>query len=212
MAEAGTGKSRLCYEFIERCRANGLQVQEAHGLAHGRTIPLRPMLEMFRSRFGIAPADDDRAAREKIAGALLLLDPSFADALPLLFDFLGVPDPELPAPRLDPELAQRQVRETFRRIVHADTRSRTVVSLIEDLHWLDAPSDALVVDLISSTRGLALLNFRPEYGAEWMTRPTYQQLTLEPLGPEAARDGARLDRRRPERARAPRTHRRADRR
>ena len=191
VAEAGTGKSRLCYEFVERCRANGLQVLEAHGLAHGRTIPLRPMLEMFRSRFGIAPADDDRSAREKIAGALLLLDPSFADALPLLFDFLGVPDPERPAPRLDPELAQRQIRETFRRIVHADTRSRTVVSLIEDLHWLDAPSDALVadlVDLIPSTRGLALLNFRPEYAAEWMKHPTYQQLTLEPLGPEAARD------------------------
>ena len=46
---------------------------------------------------------DDRSAREKIAGRMVLLDNHFAGALPLLFDFLGVGDPQHPAPRLDPE-------------------------------------------------------------------------------------------------------------
>ena len=96
VAEAGTGKSRLCFEFLERCRARGMRVYEGRAVAHGRNIPFLPILELFRAYFGITDEDDDRSAREKIAGRLLLLDESFADALPLLFDFLGVADPAAP--------------------------------------------------------------------------------------------------------------------
>src|SRR5262249_55659904 len=38
VAEPGTGKSRLCYEFAERCRAKGIAVYEAHAVAHGKAI------------------------------------------------------------------------------------------------------------------------------------------------------------------------------
>ncbi|MGH8675459.1 MAG: adenylate/guanylate cyclase domain-containing protein, partial [Burkholderiales bacterium] len=91
VAPAGTGKSRLCFELVEACRAKHLAVIEAQAVAHGRSIPLRPVLEMFRQRFGITEGDNELAAREKIAGALLLLDPSFAEILPEIFEFLGVP-------------------------------------------------------------------------------------------------------------------------
>src|SRR5436309_3036044 len=161
------------------------------GLAHGRSIPLRPVLEMFRQRFGITERDTDLAAREKIAGALLLLDPSFAEILPAMFEFMGVPDPARPAPRIAPEAAQRRMLEHVRRIVKADTRDRTVVTLIEDLHWLDDASDRFVAELVEiapATRMLLLLNFRPEYTAEWTKRSTVQQIALQPLGPEAVRE------------------------
>ncbi len=62
--------------------------------------------------------------------------------------------------------------------------------LIEDLHWVDAASDAFVgeyVDAIVNGPGLLLLNFRPEYRADWMQKTWYQQLPLNPLGPEAIR-------------------------
>jgi predicted ATPase len=181
VAPAGTGKSRLCFELVERCRAKGLVVLEAQAAAHGRSIPLRPVLEMFRQRFGIGDRDSDLAAREKIAGALLLLDPSFAEMLPAIFEFIGVPDPARPAPPIDPEAAQRRMLEHVRRIVKADTRDRTVVTLIEDLHWLDDASDRFVAELVEiapATRVLLLLNFRPEYAAEWTKRSTVQQIAL----------------------------------
>ncbi len=216
VAPAGTGKSRLCFELVERCRAKGLSVIEAQAVAHGRSIPLRPVLEMFRQRFGINEGDTDLAAREKIAGALLLLDPSFAEILPAMFEFMGVPDPARPAPRIDPEAAQRRMLEHVRRIVQADTRDRTVVTLIEDLHWLDDASDRFVAELVEiapATRALLLLNFRPEYTAEWTKRSSVQQIALQPLGPEAVREMlAARNRRRPERPRPagadPRAHRR----
>src|SRR2546425_314790 len=140
-----------------------------------------------------APASTERAhaAREKIAGAVLLLDPSFAEILPAMFEFMGVPDPARPAPRIDPEAARRRMLEHVRRIVQADSRDRTVVTLIEDLHWLDDASDRFVAELVEiapATRMLLLLNFRPEYAAEWLERSSVQQIALQPLGPEAVRE------------------------
>jgi hypothetical protein len=71
--------------------------------AHGRSIPLIPILEISRSYRGISERDDDRSAREKIAGRLLLGDESFRDVLPVLFDFLGVADPSQPATPMEAE-------------------------------------------------------------------------------------------------------------
>ena len=47
-------------------------VTEGRGVAHGRRIPLLPVIEMLRGYFGIGEDDDARLAREKIAGRLLL--------------------------------------------------------------------------------------------------------------------------------------------
>ena len=72
----GVGKSRLCHEFAERCRARGIEVFEAQAQSHGKATPFMPVLQMLRAYFGIADPDTDRIAREQIAGRSLLLDPS----------------------------------------------------------------------------------------------------------------------------------------
>jgi len=188
VADAGTGKSRLCFEFLERCRARGMRVFEARAVAHGRNVPLLPILELFRAYFGITAEDDDRSAREKIAGRMVLLDLAFADALPLLFDFLGVADPQRPAPRLDPEVRQRQLLAVLREVTQNVSEAHPTVTLIEDLHWLDAASGefiAQMVDARAGSRNLLLLNFRPEYHADWMQKSWYRQIPLTPLGREA---------------------------
>ena len=188
VAEAGTGKSRLCFEFAEQCRARGVQVNEAHAVAHGKLIPFLPVLEMLRAIFDIGEQDADRTAREKIAGRLLLLARDFEDVLPFLFDFLGIPDPERPGPRLDPDERQRRLFAILRRIVRARSEREPVVMLIEDLHWIDAASEMFLERLVESvvdTRTLLLVNFRPEYRARWMQKSSYQQIPLLPLGREA---------------------------
>jgi hypothetical protein len=144
VAEAGTGKSRLCYEFAERCRAREISVYEAHGVAHGKAVPLLPVLEFWRGYFGIIEHDTARAARDKIAGQMLQLDETLAEGLPLMFDFLGVPDPERPAPALGPEARQRQLFELIRRLARARSAREPAVLLFEDLHWFDRASEELI--------------------------------------------------------------------
>ncbi len=185
VGEAGMGKSRLCYEFAQRCRASGLLTREAHGVAYGKAIPFLPVLELLRGTFGIEERDSDQTAREKIAGRLLLLDKAFDESLPLVFEFLGVPDPERPAQRMDPEARQRQLFAVVKRIVHARSRREAGVILLEDLHWFDVGTEAFLeqlIEAVSGTRTLLLVNFRPEYHASWMQKSYYQQLPLLPLG------------------------------
>src|SRR5438477_2121250 len=150
VAEAGVGKSRLCFEFLARCRSRGLRVYEAHGVAHGRNIPFLPMQALFRAYFGITEQDGERDARQKVAGRLILLADDFRDALPLVCDFLGVPDPERPVARMDPEARERQLRAIATRIVQVDERQGSTVTLLEDLHWFDRSSDALLETLVVS--------------------------------------------------------------
>jgi len=151
-------------------------------------VPLLPILEMFRDYFAVTHRDDDQVAREKIAGRMLLLDRELEPFLPLAFEFLGVPDPERPAAAMEPAVRQRQLFAFTRRLVQARSAREPAVLLLDDAHWIDEGSDAFVAqlaDVVPGTRTMLLLNFRPEYGAEWMARPTYQQLPLHPLGTEA---------------------------
>jgi class 3 adenylate cyclase len=191
VAEAGTGKSRLCFEFLERCRAKGLKILEGHAVAHGKNIPLLPILQVFRGYYGISDFDDDRAVREKIAGRLLLLDPGLVDSLPLQFEFFGVPDPDRPVPPMETEAKQRQLFTVMRRVIQSTGPEDLIVTLIEDLHWMDSVSATFLeelVDAVSGSNFLLLVNFRPEYRADWTSRAYYRQIPLAPLGPDAVRE------------------------
>jgi adenylate cyclase len=185
VAEAGVGKSRLTLEFAERCRGEGLEVFEAQAQSHGQSIPFMPVLQMLRAYFGIGEREPERLTREKIAGRSLLLDPELAEELPLIFDFLGVPDPDRPVAQMSPEARARALGRVVCRLIDAPARRHTVVLVVEDLHWMDEGSDTMLDEMINAVAGthtLALLNFRPEYSLEWDASPIYRRLSLEPLG------------------------------
>ncbi|HEX7279211.1 MAG TPA: adenylate/guanylate cyclase domain-containing protein [Solirubrobacterales bacterium] len=184
VAEPGIGKSRLCLEFSQRCRAEGLEVFEAQAQAHGKSIPFMPILQMLRSFYGIGDQDPEQTAREKIAGRSLLLDPGFAADLPLVFDFLGVPDPERPVPKMNPEGRGRALGEFLCRLVSNPARRKTLVLIVEDLHWIDEGSQMMLHGLIEGMEGtptLVLVNYRPEHSPAWEESPVFEAIELQPL-------------------------------
>jgi class 3 adenylate cyclase/tetratricopeptide (TPR) repeat protein len=190
VGDAGLGKSRLCEEFTASCTRRGITVRRTAGLSHARTVPLLPVLTLLRDYFGITEADAPRAAREKVAGRLLLLDPAFADSLPLLFDLLEVPDPERPAPQLNPELRMRRIFEVLAELTRHRSAHETLVVLWEDLHWLDPQSHGFLdrlVRLYPGTRTLVVANFRPDFHPPWIDDPWYRSLPLAPLPVGAVR-------------------------
>ncbi len=189
VGEAGVGKSRLCYEFAERCRERGMPVYHVAAQAHARSVPLAPVLALLRDFFGIGERDPDRLARERIEEAIIGLDPGLGEELPLFFELLAVADPERPAERMDPEARQRRLLALLKRLARAQSAQQPILTVIEDLHWLDSASEAYLanhVEALQGTQSMALVNFRPDYHAQWMSRSYYRQIALSPLGTEAS--------------------------
>ena len=188
---AGVGKSRLCQEFVERCRSRSLPVVEVHCLSHARTAPLGVLRELLRGALGVNQDAEPDLARERISERLVALDPSLVDALPLAHDLLAVSDPSSAEPAGGPLAQERAVAGLLRRLLRARGAAGAFVVHLDDAHWIDPQSERLLAelaDVASTTRALLLLNFRPEFHAAWMGRSYYQQLSVAPLGREATRE------------------------
>ena len=121
VAEPGTGKSRLCYEFAERCRARGDPgLRGARRRPREGRCPCFPILELFRGYFGITEQDtrrggarEDRradAAARRDARARRCRSCSISSACPI---------PSGRLRHMDPEARQRQLFDVVRRVVHA---------------------------------------------------------------------------------------------
>ncbi len=62
--------------------------------------------------------------------------------------------------------------------------NQPLMLIFEDLHWIDADSQALLevlADSIAASRILLLVNYRPEYSHAWANKSYYTQLRLDPL-------------------------------
>ena len=72
--------------------------------------------------------------------------------------------------RLDPPQRRQQTLEGVKRLLLRESQVQPVVVVFEDLHWIDAETQALVDALVESlptARILLLVNYRPEYQHTW---------------------------------------------
>jgi adenylate cyclase len=142
-------------------------------------MPLLPVIEFYRGSFGIEACEEAHEARLKIARGALRADATLEAELPLLFEFLGVPDADRPAPALDPEARERRLLELFRRIAMARGPGETLVLVLEDLHGTDPATERFLAAIAAATErnGDASPRHLPSrYGAGWMRRSYYQQI------------------------------------
>ena len=83
----------------------------------------------------------------------------------LLDDLLGIADPEVPLPKIDPGCAAAAVDRADQRRVAGPHRPRRSI-VIEDAHWIDEVSESMLADfltVIPQTPSLVLITYRPEY-------------------------------------------------
>jgi class 3 adenylate cyclase/tetratricopeptide (TPR) repeat protein len=191
VADPGVGKSRLVHEFVADCVAGGLPVASTAGVAHGRYVPLLPILALYREYFGIGPLLSPEAARERIETKMVALDPSFAGELPLLFEILGVPDPRRPLRPVGAHERQSRLLSLLSQAIRAHGPHAATVLVIEDLHWLDDASRAVLEALVTAipgTRTVLVGTTRPEYAATWADTGPHARISLEPLEAAPADD------------------------
>jgi tetratricopeptide (TPR) repeat protein len=190
MADAGTGKSRLFYEFKVTSQS-GWMVLEAFSVSHGKATAYLPLLELLRDYCRIGADDDARTRREKVTGRILALDRGLEDTLPYLFALLGLVEGSDPLAQMDGQMRRRRTHEAMKRVLLRESLNQPLMVIFEDLHWIDSETQALLnllVDSIGTARMLLLVNYRPEYQHHWGSRTYYTQIRLDPLGRESAEE------------------------
>jgi tetratricopeptide (TPR) repeat protein len=183
VADAGTGKSRLFYEFKATLPPE-CKVLEAYSVSHGKAWAYQPVLGLLYRYFGIGDTDDKPARRAKLETRLSTLDAALTDTFLYIFTLLGIQDTPDPIAQMDPQVKRIRTLEAFKRIVLCESVKQPAVLIFEDLHWIDGETQALLdllAEGIANARVLLLVNYRPEYRHDWGNKSYYTQLRLDPL-------------------------------
>jgi len=186
VGEAGVGKSRLLLQFRERLPRDGFTYLEGSCIQYGDSIPYLPFRQALKSCFDIVEGDSESVSRAKIEAKILGLGGNVLLAFPPLCDIMSLTVGDDSYNKLEP--AQKRVRifEAVWDVLLMESRSKTVVLVIEDCHWIDKTSEELLshlIDLLTDTRIMLILLYRPEYNHQWGSRSFYTQITLNELSP-----------------------------
>jgi len=190
VGDAGIGKSRLVWEFTRDSEIQGWQVLEAGGIFYaGRTI-YYPITRLLRQCFGIGDLDDGETSRRKVSDRLRAFAPDLDDARSAIMFLLDM-DPEDPAwSAMDPPKRRAAVSEAFVRLAIKLGEEAPTVLVVEDLHWIDNATHALLDALVgqmATARVLLLVDYRKGHDPDWSHRERVTRLDLEPLSEASVR-------------------------
>jgi hypothetical protein len=180
----GIGKSRLVREVTALAAARGVEVFTGYCQSHTSDIPFYAVARLLRAASGLRGLDDT-AARAQVRAQAPDADP---EDLLLFEDLLGIADPEMAVPKIDPDARRRRLTALVNTASLA--RKAPVIYVIEDAHWIDEVSESMLADfltVIPQTSSLVLITYRPEYTGALSRVPGTQSIALTPLSdPETA--------------------------
>ncbi len=188
VGEAGVGKSRLFYEFTHSHPVQGWLIVESGSVSYGKATTYLPVIDLLKGYFKIQDRDDQREIRDKVIGRVLGLDRSLEPLLPPVLTLLDVPVDDPGWTALEPPQRRERILDAVKRLLLRESQVQPLLLVIEDLHWIDSETQALLdglVERLGSTRVLLLVNYRPEYEPRWGKKTFYSQLRLESLLPES---------------------------
>jgi class 3 adenylate cyclase/predicted ATPase len=191
VGEPGVGKSRLVYEFTHSHRTQEWLVLEAGSVSYGKATSYLPVIDLLKGYFKIHDRESHGEIREKVTGKLLSLDRALEPALAPLLSLLEVPAEDEAWGRLDPPQRRQQILDAVKRLLLRESQVQPLLLSVEDLHWIDGETQALLDSLVQSlptARVLLLASYRPEYRHGWGSKTYYRQLRVDPLPAESADD------------------------
>jgi class 3 adenylate cyclase len=178
----GIGKSRLVREVSALATARRVEVFSTFCESHATDVPFHVVTRVLRAAFRVHGLEDAHARRRVRARVRAVMPDADPEDMLLLDDLLGIADPKVELPRIDPDARRR-------RLINAASLARKApaVYVVEDTHWIDEVSESMLAEfltVIPQTPTLVLITYRPEYTGRL---PGAQSIALAPLtDPETA--------------------------
>ncbi len=174
----GIGKSRLVREVAAMATRRKVEVFSAFCESHASDVPFHVVARLLRAVIGVRGLDPP-AARERVRSRIPDADP---EDMVLFDDLLGIADPDVTLPKIDPDARRRRLTA----LVNAASLARKVaaVFVIEDAHWIDEVSESMLAEfltVIPQTPSMVLVTYRPEYQGTLSRVAGAQTIALAPL-------------------------------
>lgn len=175
---AGIGKSRMVREVAAIATGRGADVLWAFCESLTSEIPQHVVSLLLRAAAGVGELAG-AAARARVRSRFPGADP---EDLLLLDDLLGIANPEVPPPHIDPDARRRRLTALVTGAVLA--RATPAVFVIEDVQWIDEVSESMLVDfleVIPRTPSLVLITYRRDYAGGLIRAAGAETVSLAPL-------------------------------
>ncbi len=181
----GLGKSRLIEELRSGLRSGSSRVVQLVGrcLSYGDTVPYWPFLQILEGFFDITENDTRKLFQEKLMKKAREIFPDdWADVIPYLgylFSIRFAEEFDEKVKFLDAQGLKVQIMVTLKKLFTTLARTRPVLLIIDDYHWIDQESLELLEFI-----------FRPVAGAP-PDRPPILLVALSRIEKDAAPDATR---------------------
>ena len=190
VGEPGIGKSRLVDEVETQLSGSDIRFLRAHCLPHGRDSPYLPLTALLRDLCAVLGSDDEADLEPALTGHLARVGLKQPETLSLLLQLLGLQHKAEILEPLTPEEKQERIFDGLHRLVSLAAEVQPVVMLVEDLHWIDATSQAWLAEEADQLAGRALLLLttrRPGKAVPWQGLSSATQIALPNLPPTDSR-------------------------
>jgi class 3 adenylate cyclase/tetratricopeptide (TPR) repeat protein len=161
--EAGIGKSRLFEDLARQAETLRVKMVGGAGDAIEKSNPYHAWRPIF-SQILAMEEDSEEGIQAKAVATLTEIDPDLARYAPLLDVFLPptlFPNNELTS-AMTGEIRASNTRELLTRLLSHEAKRAPLLIVLEDLHWFDSASWALLADVQQKVRPILLaLNTRP---------------------------------------------------
>jgi transcriptional regulator with AAA-type ATPase domain/tetratricopeptide (TPR) repeat protein len=188
IGEPGVGKSRFVYEFTGVDRLQGWTLLSGGGVSYGTSTPYLPLTDMLKRFFQLEEGEPPPQASARVATQILDVHSGLRAHLAPLLALLELPTDDAQWNTLDPPHRRQRTLEAVRQLLVQASRVRPLLLVLEDLHWIDSETQAVLDTLVASVSEaplLLLVNYRPEYHHAWGGKTCFSELRLEPLPRES---------------------------
>ena len=129
----GIGKSRVVRELTAQAKDAGAEIFATYCESHTTDLPFHTAAELLLRSSPVPTASTTAAARAASARTVLGCR---RRGLVLLDDVLGIGDPDVAVPQIDPDARRRRLAAMVKASA-LDSSHRPLVYVIEDAHWID---------------------------------------------------------------------------
>ncbi|WP_208999751.1 ATP-binding protein [Stappia sediminis] len=186
LGEAGIGKSRLTRAVIDEIRTQDHYRVNYHCSPYHTASSFYPAIRQLTNAMGLLETDTAGQKIEKLKANLRAADPR------IIAELLQIDAPGEYGPlELSPNQVRNRIMEETSNEVRALAREKPVLVVVEDAHWSDPSTLAMLescLDKIAGERVMILITARPTFSHRFGGHPIVSKLTLNRLGSDQTAD------------------------